>query len=309
MKRDASRIKTFKDVPDEGLTVGGGPLCGGCPAALGLKLALKALGKDTIIINSSGCMTLYVTYPFMPTKVPWIHNAIENAGATATGIYAALKQLKKDKRVTVVVFAGDGATYDIGFQSLSGAMSRGDKFIYICYNNQAFGNTGMQHASSSPFGAETTTTPVGKHTPVGNVWHRKPLVKIMASHGIPYTATASVGFPLDLMNKLRKAKDRKNQPAFIDLLAPCPTGWGFDPSKTFEMGKLAVQTGAWPLYEINGGHFNLTYKPEKLKPISEYFGPQARFRHLKKKDIGNIQKWITSQWGLLLEGKYWEAME
>ncbi len=301
------KIKTIKDVPDHKLTVGGGPLCGGCPASLGLKFALMSLGKDTIIVNASGCMTLYVTYPYMPVKVPWIHNAIENAGATATGIYAALKQLKKDERVTILVWAGDGATYDIGFQSLSGSMTRGDKFIYVCYNNQSFGNTGMQRSSATPFGASTTTTPIGTKEHSGNEWHKKPMVKIMASHGIPYVATASVGYPIDFMNKLRKAKE--NQPAFIDVLAPCPTGWGFNPAKTVEMGKLAVQTGAWPLYEIYHGQFSLTHKPSKLKPIEEYFRPQKRFSHLDKSKTEEIQKWINEQWSLLSNGKYWEARE
>jgi pyruvate ferredoxin oxidoreductase beta subunit len=301
------QFATFKDVPEKKLTVGGGPLCGGCPASLGLKFALMALGEDTIVINSSGCMTLYVTYPHMPTMTPWIHNAIENAGASASGIYAALKQLKKDNRVTILVYAGDGATYDIGFQSLSGSVSRGDKFIYVCYNNQCFGNTGVQKSSATPFGAYTTTTPIGRDNQEGNLFHSKPMVKIMADHGIPYAATASVGFPLDFMNKLMKAKD--NQPAFIDLLSPCPTGWGFDPAKTVEMGKLAVQTGAWPLYEIKNGKFSLSYKPAALKQIEEYFKPQSRFSHLKPGQIKEIQKWIGDQWALLVNGKYWEASE
>ncbi len=301
------KIRTLKDIPDQKLTVGGGPLCGGCPASLGLKFALMALGKETIIVNASGCMTLYVTYPYMPTAVPWIHNAIENAGASATGIYSALKQLKKDKRATILIYAGDGATYDIGFQSLCGALSRGDKFIYVCYNNQSFGNTGVQRSSATPFGASTTTTPTGKHVHWGNTYHRKPIVKMLASQGVDYVATASVGFPIDFMNKLRKA--RENQPAFIDLLCPCPTGWGFDPGKTVELGKLAVKTGAWPLYEVDHGHFNLTHNPGNLRPIGEYFKPQKRFRHLGEKDVKEIQKWIDSQWSFLLDGKYWEASE
>jgi pyruvate ferredoxin oxidoreductase beta subunit len=299
-------LRTIKDVPNP-QTVGGGPLCMGCPATLGLKFALQALGKNTIVINTSGCMTLYVTYPFTPLKTPWIHNAIENAGATATGIYSALKQLKKEKRVTILAYAGDGATYDIGLQSLSSSLSRGDKFIYVCYNNQCFSNTGVQHSSATPFGALTSTTPAGREAPLGNVWHRKPMVKIVASHGIGYAATASVGFPLDFMNKLRIAK--ANQPAFIDLLCPCPPGWRFDHSKTIEIGRLAVLTGAWPLYEIENKKFRLTFKPAKLRPIKDYLSLQGRFKHLKKKDIERIQDWVNRQWDLLVKGKYWEASE
>jgi len=302
-------FKTIRDVPEEDLIAGGGPLCGGCPAVVGLKLTMKALGKDTIIINSSGCMTLFVTYPFMTTKVPWFHNAIENAGASATGVYHALKQLKKDRRVTVLVFSGDGATYDIGFQSMSGAFTRGDKYIHVCYNNQCFSNTGVQMSSATPFGAETSTTPRGKECETGNVYHRKPMVKIMAAHGSPYVATASIGYPLDYMNKLLKAKEKKNQPAFIDLLCPCPPAWAFSHGKTVEFAKLAVDTGAWPLYEIENGRFRITHAPEKLRPVKEYLKLQGRYENLRAKDTKKFQDWINEQWNLLKQGKYWEASE
>ena len=177
-------IKSIKDIPEHELTVGGGPLCAGCPADVGLKLALKALGKNTIVINASGCMTLYVTYPNMTTLTPWLHLAIENAAAGATGVEAALRQLKK-KGITIMCYAGDGATYDIGFQSLSGAAERGDDFVFICYNNQSFSNTGVQMSSATPYRTYTTTTPLG------NPNRRKPMVKIMAAHGIPFAATGT----------------------------------------------------------------------------------------------------------------------
>ncbi len=302
-------MQTIKDVPEEDIVVGGGPLCAGCPAVIGFKLALKALGKKTIIINASGCFTLFVTYPWMPVKAPWIHNAIENAGATASGIYRALKILKKEKDATIMIYAGDGATYDIGLQSLSGAITRGEKFIYISYNNQCFSNTGVQMSSATPFGARTTTTPPGRKNPLGNIYHPKPIAKMMADQGAAYVATASIGYPLDYMNKLLKAKEKKNQPAFIDLLCPCPPGWGFNHSKTIELAKLAVDTGAWPLYEIYHGKFMLTYKPTKLKPIEKYMEMQERFRHLKKKDISKIQKWVNEQWLSLTLGRYWEEFK
>lgn len=282
------------------LTTGGSPLCAGCPATLGLKLALRALGKNTIVVNASGCMTLYATYPYMPLKVPWIHLAIENAGAGATGIRAALKYFRKD--ANILCYAGDGATYDIGLQSLSGAVERGDKFIYVCYNNQCFSNTGVQMSGATPSKAWTTTTPEG------NPLWRKPLVKMMAAQGIPYAATACVSYPEDFMNKLKKAS-KVNGPTFIDLLCPCPTGWGFDHSETVEVGKLAVMSGAWPLYEVECGKFKLTFSPEKLIPVEVYLKKQRRFAHLSKKDILTIQKQMGNEWEKLRRGEYWNVVE
>ncbi|HDD72632.1 MAG TPA: pyruvate synthase subunit beta [Candidatus Aenigmarchaeota archaeon] len=301
-------IKTINDVPKQELVVGGGPLCMGCSAALGLKLALKALGKNTIVINASGCMTLFATYPYMPTKVPWLHIAIENAAAGATGIKAALKQLKKGRNVNILCYAGDGATYDIGLQALSGACERRDDFIYVCYNNQSFSNTGVQMSSATPPGAYTTTTYPSRKNPLGNTLIRKSLIKIMAAHGIPYAATACISFPLDYMRKLQKAA-RIEGPKVIDLLCPCPTGWGFDPSKAIEVGNLAVRTGAWPLYEIENGKFNLTFKTINLLPIKRYFSMQRRFHHLGERQIAEIQAMVKKEWDMLLQGRFWEAVE
>jgi len=293
-------ISSIKDIPEQVLTVGGGPLCAGCPGDIGLKIALQALGKNTIVVNASGCMTLYVTFPHMTTMTPWIHLAIENAGAGASGILAALRQMKK--KATVLCYAGDGATYDIGFQSLSGAAERGEDFVYICYNNQSFSNTGVQMSSATPVGTYTTTTPDG------NPILRKSMVKIMAAHNIPYTATASISYPMDYIKKVQKAASVKG-PAFIDLIAPCPTGWGFDHSNTIEMGKLAVQTGAWPLYEVEKGKFQLTFSPAKLLPIEKYMEGQRRFSHLNKKDMDKIQELINKEWDLLKQGRFWDVVE
>ena len=300
--------KSIKEITTTEFVTGGSPLCAGCPASLGIKIVLKALGKNTIVINASGCMTLYTTYPYMPTKVPWLHLAIENAGAGATGVSAALKQLRRSKGTNILCYAGDGATYDIGLQSLSGAVERGDDFIYVCYNNQSFSNTGVQMSSATPYGAYTTTTPPGKGNPFGNIIKRKSLTKIMASHGIPYTATASVSHPTDLINKVKKAAAIRG-PAVIDMLAPCPVGWGFDPSKTVEVGRLAVSTGAWPLYEIENGKFSLTHHVETLRPVKDYLKTQRRFRHLREREIRKIQLMVKREWDLLLEGRFWEAVE
>jgi pyruvate ferredoxin oxidoreductase beta subunit len=298
-------IKTIKDIPREELLVGGHAACQGCGSVLGLRLALKGLGKNTIVINTSGCMTLLPTYPLTPFKVPWIHVAIENGGAVATGISRALK-MKGKKDVNVLVYAGDGATYDIGFQALSSALERGDDFIYICYNNQSFGNTGVQRSSATPYGAYTTTTPTGKTNKIGNISERKPLTKIVAAHDIPYVATASVAYPVDFIKKVQKTSKIKG-PKFINLLCPCQPGWGFTTDDTIDTGELAVQTGFWPLYEIENGKFKLTFKPKKLKPVKEYLETQVRFRHLDKENIERMQKLIDERWDKLVEGNFWES--
>ncbi len=281
---------------------GGSPLCAGCMSSLGLKLALKALGKNTIVINATGCLTLLSVYPHSPMKVPFIHVAMENAGAVATGVCAAYKQI--GRHVNILVYAGDGATYDIGLQSLSGACDRREDFIYVCYNNQSFSNTGVQQSSATPLGAATSTTPPGKKNEMGNLFQRKPMERIMAAHGIPYVATACVSFPQDYMEKLKKAMHISG-PKFIDLLCPCPTGWGFKPEEGIEIGRLAVQTGAWPLYEIERGKLKITYMPEKLRPIEDYLSRQKRFKHLKPKHIKMIQRIIKKRWNELVKGDFY----
>ena len=281
---------------------GGSPLCAGCMSSLGLKLALQTLGKNTIVVNASGCLSLLTVYPNSPMKVPFIHVAIENAAAVATGIYSAYKH--KDEHVNILIYAGDGATYDIGFQSLSGACDRRDDFIYVCYNNQAFSNTGVQQSGATPLGARTTTTPPGEKNSMGNLFQRKPMERIIAAHGVPYVATACVAFPDDYTEKLRKAAHISG-PKFIDLLCPCPTGWGFNPKDGVEIGKLAVQTGAWPLYEIEHGKLKITQKPSKLRPVKDYFSKQKRFKHLSEKQIDMIQEVVEKRWEELEEGDFY----
>jgi len=296
------QIKTLKDLPDENILTGGHSACAGCGAAIGLRLALLALGKKTIVINSAGCFTLLSTYPYTPFKVPWIHLAIENAGAAAMGIYYGLKSQKKEKDTTILAYIGDGATYDIGLQSLSAACESGANFIYICYDNQNFANTGVQRSSATPEKAYTTTTPFG------NPFKRKPITKIIAAHEIPYVATASIGHPIDFINKLKKAQKIKGA-KFIDLLTPCQPGWGYDANKTVKVAKMAVDTSIWPLYEVENGNFSLTHIPDKIKNIEEYFSFQKRFSHLKKNDIEETQNIISKEWQMLLKGKFWDAVE
>ena len=293
-----TEIKTIKDIPEEDFLTGGHSACKGCPGTLGLKLALRVLGKNTIVVNASGCLTLLALYPHTPLRVPWIHNAIENAGATATGIYRAYKRKKRD--VNILCYDGDGATYDIGLQSLSGACERMDKFVYICYNNEAYGNTGMQKSSASPYGARTSTTPPGKENPIGKTSQKKDMEAIMAAHEGTYVATASLAFPVDYARKVQKAKEHDG-PSFIDLQAPCPTGWAFDPSKTIEVARAAVMTGVWPLFEIENGKTTLNVKLGKLKPVEEYLNMQTRFKHLSKKETENIQESVNKKWEKLLK--------
>jgi pyruvate ferredoxin oxidoreductase beta subunit len=218
----------------------------------------------------------------------------EATGATCSGIVAALK-MRGLEDITVVGWAGDGGTVDIGIQALSGAAERETNFIYICYDNEAYGNTGLQRSGATPYGAWTTTTPTGKKE------RKKDMPLIMAAHRIPYVATACPSYPIDFVNKLRKAKEIKGT-KYIHVLAPCPTGWRYDTSKTVEIGRLAVQTGMWALYEIENGKFRLNPPSDRLvdkskrKPVKDYLSMQERFRHLTEADIERIQTWVDEDW-------------
>ncbi len=291
-------LKKLTDIPMEDYLVGGHVACQGCSASLGLRLALKVLGKDTIVINGSGCMTLLPVYPRTPLRVPWLHLAIENTGAAGTALHYALR--RKNIKANILGYAGDGATYDIGLQSLSGAAEKNIDMIYICYNNQSFGNTGHQRASSTPRASSTSTTPVGK------VEVAKDMPAIMAAHRIPYVATACPAFPVDFLNKVKRASEVKGL-AFIDLLVPCPVGWGFDPAEGIKIGRLAVRTGIWKLYEIVDGRVSITYIPKKRREVSEYLHAQERFSHLSDEDIGVIQAEVDEEWaGLEARGYGYE---
>jgi pyruvate ferredoxin oxidoreductase beta subunit len=233
-------------------------------------------------------------YPFTAFGVPLQNILFESTGAAASGVVAALRQRKMND-VTVVGWAGDGGTADIGIQALSGAAERGTNFIYICYDNEAYGNTGMQRSGLTPYGAWTTTTPSGKRE------RKKDMPMIMAAHKIPYVATACTSFPLDFVNKVRKAKDIQGT-KYIHLLAPCPTGWRCDTSKTIEMGRLAVQTGLFVLFEVENGKFKLSSPSDRLvdkskrKSVKEYFSGQGRFSSLTGEDLAKIEKWVDEDW-------------
>lgn len=281
------------EIPKEELLAPGHRGCAGCGASIAVRLALKALGKNTVAISATGCLEVMTTpYPETAWEIPWIHVAFENAGAVASGVESALRIQGKDD-VNVVAFGGDGGTVDIGLQSLSGAMERGHNLTYICYDNEAYMNTGIQRSGATPYGATTTTSPKGKDS-FGEDKPKKNMPMIMAAHGIPYVATASIAYPEDFMKKVKKAAEIDG-PAYIHLNQPCTTGWGYDSSKTIEMGRLAVETGAWILYEIENGEFNITYRPAERKPVAEYLKPQKRFRHLDDEHIEKIQEFVDNE--------------
>ncbi len=280
-------------IPEEELLAPGHRGCAGCGATIGVRLALKALGSNTVAISATGCLEV-ITTPFPETawEVPWMHVAFENAGAVASGVESALKAQGKTD-VNVVAFGGDGGTADIGMQALSGAMERGHNLTYICYDNEAYMNTGIQRSASTPYGASTTTSPHGKRS-IGEDKPKKNMPLIIAAHGVPYVATASISYPEDFIKKVKKAAETDG-PSYIHLNQPCTTGWGYDPSKTIELGRLAVETGSWVLYEIVDGEFKVTYKPQTRKPMNEYLNAQKRFKHLSEEEKEKIQEFVNNQ--------------
>ncbi len=285
--------------------VSGHRACVGCGEALAVRLACKALESNVIVVNATGCMEVVSTqYPQTAWRLPWIHTLFENTAAVASGIEASLKVLnrkgkRQDKDVQVIAMAGDGGTSDIGLQALSGALERGHDLLYICFDNEAYMNTGIQRSSATPFGAATTTSPVGKAS-MGQFSWKKNLPAIAAAHNIPYIATACPSYPFDLMDKVVKGRDTKG-PAFIQILSVCPTGWRCPPEASVKIGRLAVETGMFPLYEIEDGEYKLSIELPELKPLKEYFSVQGRFRHLSEKTVQEIQDRVNSDYSKLIE--------
>ena len=288
------------DIPEEEFIYPGTRACAGCSMALIYRIALKALGPRTIITVPASCLTvLHGMQGFCTTKVSVLHTPFATTGASASGIVASLED-KGIADVNVVAFAGDGGTVDIGIQSLSGAAERGTNFIFACYDNEAYMNTGVQRSGSTPPGAFSTTTPNGK---VGN---KKNMAKIMEAHGIPYVATAISSYPLDLYDKFKNAQNIYG-PKYIHILAPCPPGWGYNPKDSIEIGRLAVQTGFWPLYEVINGKYVLSkdskrfLDPTKRKPIEEYLKIQKRFRTISDSQIEDYKRYINDLWESIKE--------
>lgn len=279
--------------------------CIGCAEALAVRLSCKALGKNVIISNATGCMEVVSSQlPWTSWEVPWIHTLFENTAAVASGIEAGLNVLRKkgarpDQDVNVVAMAGDGGTSDIGLQALSGALERGHDFLYICFDNEAYMNTGVQRSSSTPFGASTTTSPAGRKS-IGQVTWKKDMPAIVAAHGIPYVATACPSYPFDLMDKVAKGAAIRG-PAYVHILSVCPTGWRCAPELSVEIGRMAVQAGIFPLYEVENGKYKLNVKVPKLKPVQNYLELQGRFRHLTEATIKQIQERVEKEYAKLLE--------
>ena len=287
-------------VPREEFAVSGHRACQGCAEILAVRLALKAFGRNTIMVMATGCMEIISTpLPTTCWTLPWIHVAFENAAAVASGIESALKILMEKNKIPrkdihVVTIGGDGGTSDIGLQALSGALERGHKFTYICVDNEAYMNTGIQRSSSTPYGAMTTTTPPGKKSIGQSTW-KKNMPKIAAAHNIPYVATACPSYPFDLLAKIKKAK-MVYGPSYIHVLSVCPTGWRIPSDMAIKYGRLAVETGIFPLYEIENGEYRLTYNPEPLRQVGDYLNGQGRFRHLTPKTISKIQEHVRADW-------------
>jgi len=279
--------------------------CIGCGEALAVRLACKAMGQNIIVVNATGCMEIVASQlPYTSWRVPWIHTLFENTAAVASGIEAGLKVMMRKRRIAtqeinVVAIAGDGGTADIGLQALSGAMERGHDFLYLCFDNEAYMNTGIQRSSATPFGASTTTSPAGKVS-IGQFSWKKDMPAIAAAHNIPYVATACPSYPFDLIEKVKKGLKVKG-PAYVHILSVCPTGWRCATELTIKIGRLAVETGIFPLYEVENGRYKMSLKPDKLRPVNEYMKLQRRFRHLSEKTIKQIGQRVGEEYGKLLE--------
>lgn len=281
-------------IPDIELMSPGHLACQGCGATLAFRYALKALGKETIVTIPACCWSVIDgAFPHSSCGVPLFHTAFETAASTASGIKAAL-EIKGIDNISVLAWAGDGGTMDIGIQALSGAVERGEDIIYVCYDNEAYMNTGIQRSSSTPYGAWTATTPAKNF----KARPKKNMVEIMAAHKIPYAATANIAFPEDFITKLKKAKDIKG-PKYIQIISPCPVGWKCPSNLTIKIAKLSFETCIFPMYEVEYGKYSIK-KPPKKKEIREYLKSQGRFRHLSEDVINQIQQNIDREWEDLL---------
>lgn len=285
----------IKDLPEEELVYPGNRACAGCGLSIVYRIGLKALGKDTILTVPPSCLTvLQGLHPIASTRLPCLNVTFASTAASATGINAALRVQGK-RNITVAAWAGDGGTSDIGIQALSGACERWEDFIFVCYDNEAYMNTGVQRSGTTPQSVLTTNTPIH-----GKREKKKDMPGILNAHQIPYIATASAAYPLDFYSKMQKAKGIPG-PKYIHVHTPCPPGWGFQPRYTVKVGKMAVETGMYDLYEIEDSEFRLTSDSQKmlnkeLRPIQDYLNMQTRFKSLSEKQVQDIQEEINSQW-------------
>jgi len=314
IKKEPLRLKELSKREDR--FTHGHRMCSGCGAPIIVKLILMATEYPIIASNATGCLEVSSCISeYTAWKIPWIHSAFENSAATISGVEAMYQSLKKqgkiDKEIKFVAFGGDGGTYDIGLQSLSGAMERGHDMLYVCYDNGAYMNTGIQRSSATPFGANTTTCPAGDVIP-GKPQKRKDLTKIMAAHNIPYTAQASPSHWSDLIKKVRKAFSIQG-PKFMNVISPCNRGWRSRTDDAIALSRLAVNTCYWPLYEIENGVTRITVKPKEKKPLTDFLKPQGRFKHLFAPDnewmLRKSQEDIDHDWELLQREEEFSAVE
>jgi len=292
-------VVTLKELSTQEFFGPGHRMCTGCGPAAMARITMKAVQKPVILVNATGCLEVASTiYPDTAWKVPWVHTLFENAAAVASGIEASLRKEGKTDMVDIIAFGGDGGTFDIGIQALSGALERKHDFTYICYDNEAYMNTGIQRSGATPYGAATTTTPAGSKIP-GKTDAKKDLIGVCVAHGVEYAATASVAFWNDYITKVRRATAIKG-PAVIHVLAPCPLGWRFETNETIKLAKLAVQTRYFPLYEVDKGNYKLSMKVPKPTPLEEFLKPQGRFRHLFApefvKDLEELRRQVEDNW-------------
>jgi pyruvate ferredoxin oxidoreductase beta subunit len=298
-----AKLKDLASLEDR--LVAGHGMCLGCGIPIIFKIILRATEEPLIIANATGCLEVCTTiFPRTSWNVTWIHSAFENAAATIAGVEAMYRALKKkgkisqDKKIKFLAVGGDGGTYDIGLQALSGAVERGHNIVYVCYDNNVYANTGGQRSSATPLGASATTSPEGAQSP-GKIQRRKNLTEILVAHNIPYAAQAGAGRWQDLYNKAKRAFEVEG-PAFLNVLCPCPTEWKYDESQGIRLSQIALDTCVWPIYEVEKGKYKINYKPKEKKPVLEWLKPQGRFRHLFKEEnswiLEEIQKQIDEDW-------------
>jgi len=289
-----SQLMIAEQIPRDELMTSGHLACPGCGAPMAMRMVLKGLGPKTVVVMPACCWSIIAgPWPQSSLKVPLYHTAFETGAAVASGVKAAL-ELRGDRETTVIVWAGDGGTFDIGLQALSGAAERNEDFIYCCYDNEAYMNTGIQRSSATPWGAWTTTTPAAH--PESNA--KKDILGILAAHRIPYAATASVAYPVDLLDKVRKAKTIRGT-RFLHILSPCPPGWKYEDEATVELGRMAVQARVFPLLEVeDGARWRFTAE-HAGDPVEPYLRRQGRFRHLGPEQIAAIQASVDARWAAL----------
>ena len=304
----APRPITLRDLAQRPERLSGGHrLCAGCGHSIIVRQVLHATEDPVVVANATGCLEVATTiYPYTAWRTPWVHTAFENAAATLSGVEAAYRALRRggqvQENIKFVAFGGDGGTYDIGFQSLSGAMERRHNLLYVCLNNEGYMNTGIQRSSATPRGADTTTSPVGEVQP-GKPVNRKDLTEIMVAHNLPYVAQSAPHDWRDITKKAAKAFGTTG-PTFLNVLSPCPRGWRADTAQTIELARLAAETCYWPLYEVEQGKYRLTYQPKKKLPLADWLKPQARFKHLflpqNEGLLEELQKDVDQRWEALL---------